>query len=253
MNESHRRFNDWLTAGAEGDPPRDAAVHASVCAACQQAIAALDELLSVNTGLASAPAEPTGREHGPLLLAGRLIGATAVLFSAAILGVGVSQLIGMSHGTGPVAQASATPDQNVLGGTATPEPSPEVTPTPQATPRETLTPLDTPVPTHPRPVATPIPRRTAAPTPLATPIPSATGLPSDSPTPTPVPTATPTPIPSVTPIPTATPVPTATATPTATPLPQCSDGIDNDLDGFTDFAGGDPQCTSPSDNDESVL
>ncbi len=42
-----------------------------------------------------------------------------------------------------------------------------------------------------------------------------------------------------------------------TPLPQCSDGIDNDRDGFTDFVpvspgGGDPQCTSLEDDSEST-
>jgi hypothetical protein len=55
------------------------------------------------------------------------------------------------------------------------------------------------------------------------------------------------------------------ANPTATPTPrsggstpQCSDGIDNDGDGLTDFVapgaaggGGDRECSSPNDNDES--
>ena len=34
------------------------------------------------------------------------------------------------------------------------------------------------------------------------------------------------------------------------PLSQCSDGIDNDLDGVSDF-GGDTECQSFFDNDES--
>lgn len=33
--------------------------------------------------------------------------------------------------------------------------------------------------------------------------------------------------------------------------PQCSDGIDNDGNGLTDFSGGDPGCGSANDNDES--
>jgi hypothetical protein len=37
----------------------------------------------------------------------------------------------------------------------------------------------------------------------------------------------------------------------AAPVPQCRDGIDNDGDGFTDFAGGDPGCSSPDDDDET--
>ena len=62
---------------------------------------------------------------------------------------------------------------------------------------------------------------------------------------------------------TATPTnpPKAPAATTAVPAPstpQCSDGIDNDGDQLIDYAApttggnfGDPQCSSPSDNDES--
>ena len=32
--------------------------------------------------------------------------------------------------------------------------------------------------------------------------------------------------------------------------PLCSDGVDNDRDGFTDFAGGDPGCSSATDDSE---
>lgn len=208
MNEAHQRFHDWLTAGADGDPPRDIAVHASVCAGCRQSIEALDLLAGVNTGLASMPAEPTGREHGRLAMAGRLIGATAILFSAAMLGVGVSQLIGVSRGGAPVAQASPAPDQNVLGATATPQPN-EPAATPSA-PQETLTPLDTP---RPRPVVSPVPRRTPGPTPIP--------LPTAPPTPTNLPSATPlvteTPSPSLYPSATADPTPSPTPDPTPSP------------------------------------
>jgi hypothetical protein len=190
MNEAHQRFEDWLTAGADGEPPRDLAVHASVCAACRQSVAALDLLAIVNTGLASMPSEPTGREHSRLVLAGRLIGATAVLFSATILGVGVSQLIGVSQTNGPVAQASPTPDQDVLGETATPRLSPEATPASLPTPQETLTPPGTPVP-DPRPVVTPTPLRTLAPTPPPTASPPESSPPESSPPESSPPTASP--------------------------------------------------------------
>lgn len=241
MNEPHQRFHDWLTAGADGEPPRDAAVHASVCAACRQSIAALDLLAMVNTGLAAMPAEPTGREHGRLVMVGRLLGATAILFSAAMLGVGISQLVGVSPGRGPVAQASPTPEQSVLGETATPQPT-EVAATPLGTAPETLTPLGTAAPTHAPPAATAIPWR-----PPATPIPTAVPT---APPPTPIPSDPGTPIPSESP----TPVPTATTVPTATPvpsLPQCSDGIDNDGDTLIDFPA-DLGCTDALDNDEAA-
>ncbi len=35
--------------------------------------------------------------------------------------------------------------------------------------------------------------------------------------------------------------------------PQCNNGIDDDNDGFIDFAGGDPGCTDASDNDETNI
>jgi hypothetical protein len=45
-------------------------------------------------------------------------------------------------------------------------------------------------------------------------------------------------------------------TSTPPPAPQCSDGVDNDGDGFTDYnvvpALRDPQCTSPSDTNEAA-
>ncbi len=71
--------------------------------------------------------------------------------------------------------------------------------------------------------------------------------PTPSPTPSPTPTPTPTPVPTPAPTPEPTPVPTPE--PTAPPVFACSDGIDNDGDGLTDFPS-DPGCESTSDNDE---
>ena len=180
MNEAHQRFHDWLSTGADGDPPRDVAVHASVCTACQQSIAALDLLAMVNPGLASMPAEPTGRERSRLVVAGRLLGATAVLFGAAILGVGVSQLVGVSPTNGPVAQGGSSPEQSVMGAEATPQGSSEATPAPQPTPQETLSPLGTQAPINHPPAVTPGPIRTAAPTPTSVSTPSPSPSPSVS-------------------------------------------------------------------------
>jgi hypothetical protein len=52
--------------------------------------------------------------------------------------------------------------------------------------------------------------------------------------------------------PTATPTftPEPSSTPTPTPAPECSDGIDNDGDGDTDYPN-DGRCLSPDDNSES--
>jgi hypothetical protein len=251
MNDAHQRFRGWLTAGAEGDPPRDAAVHASVCAECGRWMAALDLLGIVNPGLASMPVEPMGREHGRMAMAVRVVGATAIMFSATILGVGVSQLVGVSNTDSPVAQASSTPDQNVLGETATPQPS-QLTTAP-TTPQETLTPLGTPAPAQTHPAATPFPFWTFIPTPL----PTAVATPSPSPS---VSAPPPSPSPSVSEPP---PPPADTdldgvsdavetqygsnpndagSTPEALlyQASTCGDSIDNDLDGSIDAA--DPGC-----------
>jgi hypothetical protein len=206
MNEAHRRFHDWLSSGAEGDPPRDLAVHASVCDGCRQTIAAFDRLAGINPGLASMPAEPTGRERGGIATGTRLVGATAVLLSAAILGVGVSQLIGVERNGGTAAHVSPTPDQNVLGGTATAQPSQDA---PQSSAQETLTPLGTPNPTvRPRPGATAVPWH---------------------PAPTPIPTAVPTPSTSATGLPTPTPTDSGTPLPTASPPPTPSSSVDQSI------------------------
>ena len=198
MSEAHGRFQEWLRQGAEGEPPRDLAVHASVCPSCRQSIAALDALTAVDPGLAGMPASVAGAMAGGLVRPRRLAGAAAgVMFSAVIVGIGVSQFIG----SGPqVAVASPTPNQVVLGGTGTPQPTAEATSTPfgTLTPLSTLSPTlaPTPVPT-PLPTRVPTPRPSPIPTPISTPIPTPVPTPIPTPTPTPEPTPTPTPSPTV--------------------------------------------------------
>jgi hypothetical protein len=208
MNDGHQRFQEWLTAGAEGDPPRDAAVHASVCDSCRQSTAALDQLAAVDPGRAPFPtASPVGTRE-ELAHGARLAGvAVAVLFGAVILGVGTSQLIGLTRGIGPIAQASRTPGQGVLGATATAQASAA---------GGSLSPGQSPDASGPasptkRPIsgATARPRRSARPTatqratsssgptpggtPTGIPTPTVAATPTASPTPTPVPTPIPTP------------------------------------------------------------
>ena len=155
MNEAHRRFQEWLAAGADGEPPRDLAVHASVCADCQRSIAALDRLAAIDPSRAAMPAarETVPEARGGAVRMGRLVGAAAgVLFSAVILGIGASQLISLSR-SGQVGQATPTPGQGQFF-TTTPEPSsgesiasPGESFPPPATP--TPTPIPTPEPTPP--------------------------------------------------------------------------------------------------------
>jgi hypothetical protein len=126
----------------------------------------------------------------------------------------------------PTPTATATATNTVIPPTLTPT----------ATATSTATSTTTPVP----PTATPTSTSTATPTRTSTPVP-----PTATPTATSTATATTTPVP-----PTATPTPTRTATATPTKrTPQCSDGIDNDGDGKTDFPA-DPGCTDANDEDE---
>jgi hypothetical protein len=240
VNEAHERFADWLSAGAEGEPPRDLAVHAWVCSGCRRSLEALDQLAMIDPGRAGPPSPSSIREPGWLSKVAPQAGyAAAAVFAAIVLGLGASQLIALTRG--PVALASGTPNQQVLSGTATAVPSGEgFTSGPSATAATDSSGV-------PQPQATP--RLFAHPTPR----PTRTGVPTAGPTPTigasPGPTPTQTATPTATPTPTAVPTPTPTPTPVPTPVPQCSDGLDNDADGYTDFPS-DPGCASPLQDSE---
>lgn len=156
MNEAHRRFQEWLLTGAEGEPPRDLALHASVCPGCQQSIAALDLLAIVDPGLAAMPAAATLAARGGMRRTPRLAGAAAgVIFSAVILGIGASQLISLSRKSVPTGLASQTPGPSLIVDTATPEASP-------GSSGESLSQLETPS-TGPTPIPTPVPTPPAKP------------------------------------------------------------------------------------------
>lgn len=221
-DDLHARFDAWLQDGAPDDPPRDAAIHASVCAECQRKVAALDGLLFIDLGLAPLPPSRTSvAPGGPW--------HWTVARSAAAAGVGVVALISgvlLAPTLVPRAGADGTPQQQVLGATGTPLPtaSPASTrseggsasATPTASPTATGTPSTSeavapspPALTPPPVVATPRPVVTTRPTasPSASPTVSATASPSATPAPTPTPTDTPSPTPTATPTPTPEPTP----------------------------------------------
>ena len=54
-DERHERFEAWIADGAPGEPPRDAALHASVCEGCLSLVAARDALAAIDTGRAALP------------------------------------------------------------------------------------------------------------------------------------------------------------------------------------------------------
>ena len=257
----HERFDDWLVGGAEGDPPRDLAVHASSCDACLRSLAAVDSLQAIDIGGASMPplrmVAAAGSES--LRTLRYAVGAVAVVLLGTSVAIGASGLLrptelgsdaeAASPGEGvlagvPSANATSPPPSATPSASASDRPRPSPTPTgrPSAAALATAAPIQilphtTPSPEPPGPDPTEEP----APTPASTPAPTAT------------PIVTPSPAPSVSPS-IVVPTPTPTPSPTPTP-PECSDGFDNDNDQLVDFAlvGGDPGCTSADDPSEENL
>jgi hypothetical protein len=234
MNDLHRRFAEWLETGARDDPPRDAAVHASVCDRCQRKIAAFDALTAIDPGRAMLPpsvAVVRPRNHGWSLP--RLAGAGAsVVVLAASIAFGASQLNGArtSSGTGP---SSGTPVQAVLGGQGLPNETPGGEVTATLTEQATGSPSATAIPSSAAPAdsapasatgtiapatATAQPTRAATTQPTATPRP-VTPTPVSTPSRTATPSAKPTASPTVTPSPTPSATPTLSPTPVETPTP----------------------------------
>lgn len=110
---------------------------------------------------------------------------------------------------------------------------------PTGAPIATRSPSPAPAPTTGPPAATPVPTTAPSPSPVSTTAPSPTPVSTTEPTPTPLPSPT---LPEL--------------PPDAPKRAECSDGIDNDGDLFTDtgilgFVLGDPHCSSPSDPSES--
>jgi hypothetical protein len=258
MIDLHTQLDAWLADGAVGDPPREIAVHASVCERCTASLGAFDALALIDVGSAGSPPPLAARSRLWVGMAWARMGTavTATVLAGLIVGFGIAQLVGSGgQAGGPpgepegtelaglfMASTDGSPRSSTDGTTPDeaptapgPEtPSPGVTPAPQPPPPP---PGATPRPPTPRPSATSAP---APPTPEPTLSPGPP--PTESPSPSPEPTAEPTP----TPIPEPTPTPTA-----ALPLPRCSNGTDDDGDGAVDLA--DVECSGPLDNDESLL
>lgn len=232
MSDSHAQLEAWLVDGAMGDPPREIAVHATLCESCTARLGAFDALALIDVAAAGSPpllTAPTRLRKG--VASARLATAVVGTVVAGILVVfGVSQLVGLG---GPSGGPAGGPEGTELAGLSNPSDGAG----PAGSQEQSSLGLDA--------AGTPTPGASATPQPGVTPGP----LPSLLPGPTPRPLqSTPLPPPSVAP----TPPPTATPTPTAepTPVPQCSDEIDNDSDGYLDTS--DPACLGePSNDNES--
>jgi hypothetical protein len=152
--EPHARFEAWLLAGESREPPRDLALHASVCDVCRQQIAAFDLLGGIDPGRAPLPPsrESVRRPLGGLARAGRFaIAASGAILVATAAGFGAGQLIDLRGGAPSTVGGNETPGQEVLGGsggpsaTATPARTASPEPSPTASPSPTPPPLPTPV------------------------------------------------------------------------------------------------------------
>ena len=206
--DPHRRFAEWLETSSDDDPPRDLAVHAAVCVACQQRIAALDMLTAIDPALAGMPPVlpvPVAGWPRTISRAAMVAGGVAAL---AVVGVGSWRLIEASNLVGPAVES---PTQAVLGGTGAPEPTAPPTMPASAQPSSDEPSTSEQPPTAQPSVVVPPPPIIGQPTPppvqptvRPTVRPTATARP---PTPTPRPTASPTPLPTPTPTPQPTPTP----------------------------------------------
>lgn len=235
----HRLFDDWLAAGADGEPGRDLALHASGCEECLRAIAAMDSLQGIDVGAAPPPplmrVSARGAGSAPLG-GGYLVGAIVVVLLGIGFAIGASaRLAPRDQETGAEEPGRHSPAGDVLGGgpsdraslePASEEPSTSASPTPSPTDE----PSESPEPTA-APVQAPSAPRTPAPQPL--------------PQPTPAPTAAPTVAPS-TPAPTAAPSSTATTSPLPTLPP------DSDADGVPDALDNCPTVPNPLQEDTDL-
>ena len=265
MRDLHERFGDWLSNGATGELPRDAALHASACVACRRDAAALDALLAIDAGAASLPplrSSLPARTAGPIPLLRGGVGVAAVVLLAVSVGIGAGGLLDRRPETGAAPPTPTPEGEGILGGAGGPAPSfsyateatstadqsatpgggPSADPSDEepdptsvtglATPGPVLTPATTPRPSTiiTPPVGTPRPTSPAGPTP-----PPPTPQPSAPPIATPVPTPVSTPAP--------TPVPTPVPTPEPTPL------LDTDGDGVSDLTDNCPLVPNPGQED----
>ncbi|HEX5395582.1 MAG TPA: hypothetical protein VFX74_00680, partial [Candidatus Limnocylindria bacterium] len=140
VSDPHRAFGEWLVQEAPGEPPRDAALHASVCSECLRRVTALDALAEVDVGRALLPASrvmarPAGRNGRPSL---RWASAAAAgVVGLAIVGLNAPRLFAGR----PLPSDGAT--GAVLGTVGTPVPTASAAingfETATATPRESST------------------------------------------------------------------------------------------------------------------
>jgi hypothetical protein len=212
MMDPHDAFGNWILEGGTDDPPRSAALHASVCDECQRLIEAFDALGGIEIGAIplpalTVPARPAGRRRVRRVARWSFgLASAAVLVAVAALGFDQQP---PRAAQSPIASDGNSISEGVLGGEAAPDETPSASADPTASATPTISPPQVPE----EPVPTPVPVITT-PAPIIPLTPRPTVVPTPAPTaiPTVVPTAPATPVP---PTPAPTPAVTAAPTPTA--------------------------------------
>lgn len=207
MTGLHERFLIWLTGGARGELPRDAALHASACESCQRHAIAYDALLTIDPGASPLPPMPAVTDGGRAGLFQLEIPRQATVLAAVVLlavtvGIGTGELLGGRAAVGDAPRPSPRGEGIQGGGGGPAVPSEAASPNGQASASQTSSP-------------DPESSQEAAATPATVsgaPFSPGPVIPPGGPPPSPVPTLRPTP---TVPPTTASPVPSPTVTPTA--------------------------------------
>ena len=100
MTDTHDLLEEWLVDGAVGEPPREAAVHASTCESCARRLGAFDSLAAVNVGAAGSPppAIPAGRFSAVVARTRLATTVTGTILAGILVVYGASQLVGFVGG-----------------------------------------------------------------------------------------------------------------------------------------------------------
>jgi len=157
MTDSHHLLEAWLVDGAVGDPPRELAVHASVCESCARRLGAFDSLATIDVNAAGSPpplAPPTRVAVGlawarlATAVAGTIVAGILVVFGATQLAGFVGSLDLNPGPSGLMGLATPTGNEESPGPDPAVEPSitePTPTPIPSFIPLPSLAPQATPL------------------------------------------------------------------------------------------------------------
>ena len=108
--DPHHLLEAWLVEGADGDPPREVAVHAAVCASCARRLGAFDALALLDVAAAGSPRPLAARSRIVIGLEWARVGAAiAGTVVAGIIVDSTRQAIekGAADAAAPVQRAAA--------------------------------------------------------------------------------------------------------------------------------------------------